>query len=53
MFVCANSSTAQIFVGHSQETRWTDYWTPDPVERLIIEAEGIDIRIFPQEESRK
>jgi two-component system sensor histidine kinase KdpD len=43
----------QIFVGHSQETRWTDYWKPDPVERLIVEAEGIDIRIFPQEESRK
>ena len=43
----------QIFVGHSQESRWINYWKPDPVERLIMEAEGIDIRIFPQGESRR
>ena len=49
----AKNGITQIFVGHSQETGWVNYWKPDPVERLIIEAEGIDIRIFPQGEYRK
>ncbi|MBN9663834.1 MAG: hypothetical protein J0H49_36885 [Acidobacteria bacterium] len=37
----------QIFVGHSQRTRWWNSWRPNPVERLILESEGIDVRIFP------
>src|SRR5216117_1055547 len=49
----AKNGITQIFVGHSQETGWVNYWKPDPVERLIMEAEGIDIRIFPQGEYRK
>ena len=49
----AKNGITQIFVGHSQEAGWVNYWKPDPVERLIMEAEGIDIRIFPQGEYRK
>jgi two-component system sensor histidine kinase KdpD len=40
----------QIFVGHSQRRGWLDRLRPNPVERLILEAEGMDIRIFPNEE---
>ncbi|MEX2262741.1 MAG: universal stress protein [Bryobacteraceae bacterium] len=40
----------QIFVGHSQRTGWLDRLRPNPVERLILDAEGIDVRVFPQEE---
>lgn len=38
----------QIFVGHSQRNGWLDRLRPNPVERLILEADGIDVRIFPQ-----
>jgi two-component system sensor histidine kinase KdpD len=38
----------QIFVGHSQRTGWWQSLRPNPVERLILEADGIDVRIFPQ-----
>jgi len=41
----------QIFVGHSQQGGWLSRWKPSPVERLIMEAEGIDVRVFPQEAS--
>jgi len=37
----------QIFVGHSQQGGWIRSWRPNPVERLILEAEGIDVRVFP------
>lgn len=37
----------QIFVGHSQRSGWLDRIRPDPVERLILEADGMDVRIFP------
>jgi K+-sensing histidine kinase KdpD len=37
----------QIFVGHSQRTGWTQHWRANPVERLIMGADGIDVRIFP------
>lgn len=37
----------QIFVGHSQRTGWLERLRPNPVERLILEADGIDVRIFP------
>jgi two-component system, OmpR family, sensor histidine kinase KdpD len=40
----------QIFVGHSLRTGWLDRIKPDPVERLILEADGMDVRIFPHEE---
>jgi two-component system, OmpR family, sensor histidine kinase KdpD len=43
----AKHGITQIFVGHSQQTGWKSRWKPNPVERLILEAEGIDIRIFP------
>lgn len=37
----------QIFAGHSQQGGWWTRWRPNPVERLIMEAEGIDVRVFP------
>jgi two-component system sensor histidine kinase KdpD len=37
----------QIFAGHSRQTGWS--WRATPVERLIMEADGIDVRIFPSE----
>jgi two-component system sensor histidine kinase KdpD len=41
----------QIFAGHSQQTGpgrgWLSRWRVNPVERLIMEADGIDVRIFP------
>lgn len=41
----------QIFVGHSQQDSrgWLSRWKANPVERLIMESEGIDVRIFPTE----
>ena len=39
----------QIFVGHSNQTGWTSRLRANPVERLIMEADGIDVRIFPNE----
>ncbi|MGA3204748.1 MAG: hypothetical protein ABSF12_19825 [Bryobacteraceae bacterium] len=40
----------QIFVGHSnQHTAWLSRLRANPVERLIMEADGIDVRIFPNE----
>jgi len=43
----AKHGITQIFVGHSLKHGWSDRWKKNPVERLILEAEGIDIRIFP------
>jgi two-component system sensor histidine kinase KdpD len=48
----ARHGITQIFVGHSQRTRWTNRWKPNPVERLILEADGIDIRVFPHDGAR-
>jgi two-component system, OmpR family, sensor histidine kinase KdpD len=42
----------QIFVGHSQRHGWFDGLRANPVEQFILEAEGIDIRIFPNLEAR-
>ena len=41
----------QIFVGHSQQDNrgWLSRWKVNPVERLIMDSEGIDVRIFPTE----
>jgi two-component system sensor histidine kinase KdpD len=45
----------QIFVGHSQAGKPRNRWLPDlqanPVERIIMEADGIDVRVFPNERS--
>ena len=37
----------QIFIGHTQRRGWLP-WSRNPVDRLIEAAEGIDVRIFPQ-----
>jgi two-component system, OmpR family, sensor histidine kinase KdpD len=38
---------SQIFVGHSLRSGAFPSLRPNPVERLILEADGIDVRIFP------
>ncbi len=43
----ASYGITQIFVGHSQQSGWLSRWKANPVERLILEAEGIDVRVFP------
>ncbi|MGA3188142.1 MAG: universal stress protein [Bryobacteraceae bacterium] len=45
----ARHGITQIFVGHSNQTGWTSRLRANPVERLIMEADGIDVRIFPNE----
>jgi two-component system sensor histidine kinase KdpD len=45
----AKHGVTQIFVGHSNQTGWTSRLRANPVERLIMEAEGIDVRVFPNE----
>ncbi len=37
----------QIFAGHSGRTGWWNRVRGNPVERLILESEGIDVRVFP------
>lgn len=39
----------QIFAGHSRQGGWLRHLRVNPLERLILEAEGFDVRIFPQE----
>jgi two-component system sensor histidine kinase KdpD len=36
----------QIYIGHSRQPAWK-FWAPNPVDRLIQDAEGMDVRIFP------
>ncbi len=36
----------QVFIGHTQQSGWK-VWARNPVDRLIKEAEGMDVRIFP------
>lgn len=37
----------QIFVGHRSGKRWWNRLTGGPVDRIIRDAEGIDVRVFP------
>jgi two-component system sensor histidine kinase KdpD len=37
----------QIFVGHSTRQRWWERLTGTPLDRLIRDADDIDVRIFP------
>jgi two-component system sensor histidine kinase KdpD len=37
----------QIFVGHPSRVHWWDRFLGGPLDRLIREAEGIDVRVFP------
>jgi two-component system sensor histidine kinase KdpD len=39
----------QIFVGHSTHQTWRKRILGDPVRRLIREADGIDVRVFPRQ----
>lgn len=46
----AKHGVTQIFVGHSIQTGWASRLRASPVERLIMEADGIDVRVFPNEQ---
>jgi two-component system sensor histidine kinase KdpD len=48
----ARQGITQIFVGHSLQTGWMSRWRINPVERFILEADGIDVRIFPHQDRR-
>jgi two-component system sensor histidine kinase KdpD len=37
----------QVFVGHSRRTDWWGRVWGNPVEHLILESDGIDVRVFP------
>jgi two-component system sensor histidine kinase KdpD len=37
----------QIFVGHNLRHSWRDRLLGSPLDRIIQEAEGIDVRVFP------
>ena len=37
----------QIFIGHTLQQGWWQRLTSNPVDRLIEQAHGIDVRIFP------
>ena len=36
----------QVFIGHTQQSSWK-FWSQNPVDKLIREAEGMDVRIIP------
>jgi two-component system sensor histidine kinase KdpD len=38
----------QIFLGHSIRRSWRNRFGGTPLDRLIRDAEGIDVRVFPQ-----
>jgi two-component system, OmpR family, sensor histidine kinase KdpD len=38
----------QIFVGHNLRRTWRDRLGGTPLDRLIRDAEGMDVRVFPQ-----
>jgi two-component system sensor histidine kinase KdpD len=37
----------QLFVGHNLRQRWSLRLGPSPLDRLIRDAEGMDVRVFP------
>jgi two-component system sensor histidine kinase KdpD len=37
----------QVFVGHRLAEHWWEKFVPNPLDRLIAAAEGIDVRVFP------
>jgi len=41
-------SITQIFVGHNLRRSWRTRLQGTPLDRLIRDAEGIDVRVFPQ-----
>src|SRR6185312_2260477 len=42
----------QLFIGHTRKTAWK-FWASNSVDKLIREAEGMDVRIFPNVPGRK
>jgi two-component system sensor histidine kinase KdpD len=42
-----SKGVTQIFVGHSKRKGWWHRIFGTPLERLIFEADGIDVRVFP------
>jgi len=46
----AEHGITQIFLGHSQRQGWLDRLRANPVERIILDAEAMDVRIFPNQD---
>ena len=42
-----NHGITQIFLGHSTHRRWWLFWRRTSLDRLIRDAEGLDVRVFP------
>jgi two-component system sensor histidine kinase KdpD len=42
-----NEGITQIFVGHSKRGGWLGRFSRGPIDRLIDEADDIDVRVFP------
>ena len=50
---CEQQGVTQIFVGHSQRQGFWQRFVSNPVERLVAESTGIDIRVFPNRDARR
>jgi two-component system sensor histidine kinase KdpD len=44
----ARQGITQMFVGHNLRRSWRNRLGGTPLDRLIRDAEGIDVRVFPQ-----
>ena len=47
-FSTRKQGITQIFVGHNLRRTWRARLGGTPLDRLIRDAEGIDVRVFPQ-----
>lgn len=50
---CERHGITQIFAGHSQRTGFWQWLRANPVEELIAESSGIDVRVFPNTAARR
>ncbi|MBI2687581.1 MAG: hypothetical protein HYX27_14820 [Acidobacteria bacterium] len=48
---CEEHGITQIFLGHSQRRGFWQRFVANPVERLIAESSGMDVRVFPSRDS--
>ena len=42
-----NHRVTQVYIGHTQRKSWA-FWGVSPAERILQEADGMDVRLFPQ-----
>jgi two-component system sensor histidine kinase KdpD len=43
-----SNGVTQLFIGHSQRSGWASRLRGTPVDRLIEQSRGMDVRVFPQ-----